>query len=68
MNLTILYNDNRIEKIPVKRVSNISTNNPIPLLYYERPGDMRGKGKCVRMSEVKCWEVEVIPVGGNLKL
>lgn len=58
MLLTILYNDGSLDTLVVKRVSNISTTNPIPYLYYECGGHERGRGKCVPMANIKCWEIE----------
>lgn len=57
MKLSILYKDGRIEEITIKRASNISSKTLVQYLYYEKPGDLRGKGKTVHMADIDCWEI-----------
>lgn len=68
MKLTIMYQDNHVEEIGVRRVFTIDTTNAGQCLYYETHSHQRGKGKTIPMSEVKCWEVNAAIQGGSLKL
>lgn len=58
MKLSILYHDGTEEDLTVKRVSNISSKTSTPLLYFEKMGDMEGKGTTLRMEKISCWEVK----------
>ena len=60
--LKILYNDNTLQVVTVKRVSDISSNSD--WFYYEEPSDMRGRGKCLEKKKIKCFECEPLSSEG----
>ena len=65
MRLLILFANGRGESLPVQRTAVIRTNNcsgfsagtPKEMLYYECPGQRRGHGRKLPMSDIKHWEV-----------
>lgn len=68
MKLSIMYQDKRREEIGVRRVFIQEIPSKGQCLYFETASDQRGKGKSIPMSEIKCWEVNAVIPGGNLKL
>lgn len=58
MRLVILFLDDSVEDIPVRRVSNVSSSLLVPILYYECTEHLVGKGVSVPMCKIKCWEVK----------
>ena len=52
--LKILYNDNTLQVLTVKRVSDMSCDSGY--LYYEEPSDMRGRGKTVEKKKILSYE------------
>ena len=68
MKLKIMYQDKHVEEIGVCRVFTREVLGKGQYLYFETHSDIPGKGKSIPMSEIKCWEVNAIVSGGNLKL
>ena len=64
MQLIILFKGGREEQLSVQRVTVVQLDNPSgfsigaknEMLYYERPGQPRGYGKKLPMSDIECWE------------
>ena len=56
MYLYIAYIDGRIETIPIKMFSDLSTHKS-DYYYYEKLGDDWGKGTTIKKSDVLCIEV-----------
>lgn len=56
MYLYISYLDGRVDTIEVKRFSDLSTHKS-DYYYYEKLGDIWGKGTTIPKSEVLCIEV-----------
>lgn len=69
MELTIMFNDKSIKKIPVQRVMTIDTPGG-QHLYYELSADIHGSGHHIPVCDLICWEANAIIIGGsqNLKL
>ncbi len=57
MKLTIMFQDDRVEEVFVRRVLTFVASNVGPCLYYETSTHMRGNGKVICLSAIKCWEV-----------
>lgn len=68
MKLSIIYQNKRREEIGVLRVFIMEVPGKGQCLYFETASDQRGKGKIVPLSEVKCWEVNAVVVGGSANL
>ena len=68
MKLTILYHDGHVEEIGVCRVFTREVLGKGQYLYFETASDLQGKGTSIPMSDLKCWEVNAVIQGGNLKL
>lgn len=68
MKLKIMYQDKRVEEIGVCRVFTQEVLGKGQHLYFETTSDLQGKGTSIPMSELKCWEVNAVIPGGNLKL
>lgn len=68
MKLSIMYPDDRVEEIYVRRVFTFDATNVGPCLYYETSAHMRGQGKSIRLSEIKCWEANVVVRGVSMPL
>lgn len=67
MELSIMYLDDRVEEIYVLRVFTFNSTNTGPCLYFEISADFHGKGKSVHLSDIKCWEVNAVTVGGSIR-
>lgn len=68
MKLSIMYPNDRVEEIYVRRVFTFDATNAGPCLYYETSANIRGQGKSIRLSEIKCWEVNAVVRGSPMPL
>ena len=68
MKLSIMYPDDRVEEIFVRRVFTFVASNVGPCLYYETSAHMPGQGKSIRLSEIKCWEANIAVRDGSVPL
>lgn len=68
MKLSIMYPDDQVEEIYVRRVFTFDATNAGPCLYYETSANIRGQGKSIRLSEIKCWEVNAVVRGSPMPL
>lgn len=59
--LRLLFTDKHIEEIPVVFFSDLSTPlDKSKFYYYETVNHLRGKGVCIKRSDLLCFEV-VLP-------
>ena len=65
MELTVMYQDKSVKKIPCKRVFITMGGSH---LYYEQHADVHGKGTCIPMSDIRSWEVNAIIIDGSQNL
>lgn len=68
MKLSIMYPNDQVEEIYVRRVFTFDATNAGPCLYYETSANIRGQGKSIRLSEIKCWEVNAVVRGCSMPL
>lgn len=68
MKLSIMYPNDQVEEIYVRRVFTFDATNAGPCLYYETSANIRGQGKSIRLSEIKCWEVNAVVRGSPMPL
>lgn len=68
MKLSIMYPNDQVEEIYVRRVFTFDATNAGPCLYYETSANIRGQGKSIRLSEIKCWEVNAVVRGSSIPL
>ena len=68
MKLSIMYPDDRVEEIYVRRVFTFDATNADPCLYYETSANIRGQGKSIRLAEIKCWELNAVIRGSSMPL
>lgn len=68
MKLSIMYPNDQVEEIYVRRVFTFDATNAGPCLYYETSANIRGQGKSIRLSEIKCWEVNAVVRGSSMPL
>lgn len=68
MKLSIMYLNDQVEEIYVRRVFTFDATNAGPCLYYETSANIRGQGKSIRLSEIKCWEVNAVVRGSPMPL
>ena len=68
MKLSIMYPDDRVEEIYVRRVFTFDATNAGSCLYYETSANIRGQGKTIRLAEIKYWEVNAVVRGSSTPL
>lgn len=62
MELTVMYQDKSVKKIPCRRVFITKGGSH---LYYEVHADAHGEGTRIPMSDIRSWEVNAVIVGGS---
>ena len=68
MKLSMIFPDDRVEEIYVRRVFTFDATNAGPCLNYETSANIRGQGKTIRFAEIKCWEVNAVIRGSSMPL